>query len=211
MTGSAARSEPTQTHGAPREAAAPSAVGACEVWGVLNVTPDSFSDGGRFLDEGAAVARGLAMVREGAAVVDVGGESSRPKGHAYGPGAEDVSVAEELRRVLPVVRALAEQGVRVSIDTIEAEVADACLDAGAQVVNDVSMGRSDALLAVCAARGAELVLMHTRGRGEVCPPGTVYGDVVADVRAELLSAVDRAARLGVARSRIWLDPGLGFA
>lgn len=216
MTGSAARSEHTPTHGAPRDAAAPSAVGACAasecaVWGVLNVTPDSFSDGGRFLSHDDALAHGRAMVREGASVIDVGGESSRPRGATYGAGAEEVSADEELRRVLPVVRALVADGIRVSVDTVEAEVADACLASGARVVNDVSMGRSDRLLSVCAAHGAELVLMHTRGRGEVSPPATVYRDVALDVREELLAAVDRATRFGVAPERIWLDPGLGFA
>jgi dihydropteroate synthase len=172
-----------------------------EVWGVLNVTPDSFSDGGRF----------LAMLADGADVIDVGGASSRPRGATYGSGAAPVTAAEELARVVPVVRALAAQGARVSIDTKEPEVAEAALDAGARIVNDVSCAASEALLDVVAARGAEYVLMHTRGGGEVEPPNTTYADVVGDVLAELQRAVERLERRGVTRDRLWIDAGLGFA
>lgn len=183
----------------------------CAVWGVLNVTPDSFSDGGRFLDVEAAVAHGLALAAAGADVIDVGGESTRPRGATYGDGYADVPADEERARVVPVIARLVAAGIVVSIDTVKAEVAEAALAAGARYVNDVSMGRSERLLEVCARHGAELVLMHNRGRGEVREPFTVYADVVADVRAELLAAVDRACRFGVPRERVWLDPGLGFA
>jgi len=185
------------------------------IWGVLNVTPDSFSDGGVHLDTADAIAHGLAMVRAGAKVIDVGGESSRPKGKDYGDGATEVDVAEELRRVLPVVRALAAR-VTVSVDTIKPEVAGAVFEAGATILNDIRCGHDPALLEVVARHGAELVLMHNRGRapaawGEVAPPNTDYDDVVADVQAELRQALQRAVEAGVARERIWLDPGVGFA
>ena len=183
----------------------------CSVWGVLNVTPDSFSDGGRFLDVEAAVVHGLALAAAGADVVDVGGESTRPRGATYGDGYADVPADEERARVVPVIARLVAAGIVVSVDTVKAEVAEAALVAGARYVNDVSMGRSERLLEVCARHGAELVLMHNRGRGEVREPFTVYADVVADVRAELLAAVDCACRFGIARERVWLDPGLGFA
>lgn len=183
----------------------------CAVWGVLNVTPDSFSDGGRFLDVDAAVAHGIALAAAGADVIDVGGESTRPRGATYGEGYQDVSAEEERTRVVPVIERLVAAGLVVSVDTVKAEVAEAAIAVGARYVNDVSMGRSERLLEVCARSGVELVLMHNRGRGEVREPFTVYGDVIADVRAELLAAVERACAFGVARERIWLDPGLGFA
>lgn len=183
----------------------------CAVWGVLNVTPDSFSDGGRFLDVDAAVAHGLALAAAGADVIDVGGESTRPRGATYGEGYQDVSADEERARVVPVIERLVAAGLVVSVDTVKADVAEAAIAVGARYVNDVSMGRSERLLEVCARRGVELVLMHNRGRGEVREPFTVYGDVIADVRDELLAAADRACTFGVARERLWLDPGLGFA
>jgi dihydropteroate synthase len=186
--------------------------GRCQVWGVLNVTPDSFSDGGAYLAFDAALARGKALLAEGADVLDVGGASSRPRGGVYGQGAEDVPVEAEVARVRPVVQALAgELGACVSIDTVQAEVARAALAAGARIVNDVSCGTHSELLAVAAEHRAEYVLMHTRGRGEVQPPNTLYADVVADVLAELLAAVERAERHGIARERLWIDPGVGFA
>ena len=202
-------SHPVLTRASPRDALQTGR--RCAVWGVLNVTPDSFSDGGRFLDVEAAVAHGLALAAAGADVIDVGGESTRPRGATYGDGYADVPADEERARVVPVIARLVAAGIVVSIDTVKAEVAEAALVAGARYVNDVSMGRSEPLLEVCAHHGAELVLMHNRGRGEVREPFTVYADVVADVRAELLAAVDRACRFGVARERVWLDPGLGFA
>jgi dihydropteroate synthase len=178
---------------------------------VLNVTPDSFSDGGRFLDVDAAVTHGLALAAAGADVIDVGGESTRPRGATYGEGYQDVSAEEERARVVPVIERLVAAGLVVSVDTVKAEVAEAAIAVGARYVNDVSMGRSERLLEVCARGGVELVLMHNRGRGEVREPFTVYGDVIADVRDELLAAVERACGFGVARERLWLDPGLGFA
>lgn len=184
---------------------------AIEIWGVLNVTPDSFSDGGEFFTTEAALAHGARMVAEGATVVDVGGASSRPRGPTYGEGARAVPADEECRRVVPVVAALAARGANVSIDTTSAEVAEAALDAGARIVNDVSMGASERLLEVCAAHEADLVLMHTRADGRIDPSTTNYRDVVEETIAELLAAVERATRYGVPRTRVWIDPGLGFA
>jgi dihydropteroate synthase len=152
------------------------------------------------------------MLREGADIIDVGGESSRPAGKTYGEGFAAVSAEEELGRVLPVVEALVARGVRVSVDTIKGQVARKVLSAGASVINDVSGGRSDSLLeAVAASAGAELVLMHNRGRGECHGDNVRYLDVAREVRDELMSALERAERLGVGRDRIWLDPGIGFA
>lgn len=183
-----------------------------EIWGVLNVTPDSFSDGGAYLPFEAALAQGKALLAAGADVIDVGGASSRPRGQLYGPGAGDVPSDVETARVQPVVRALAaELGATVSIDTVQPAVARAALAAGARIVNDVSCAQHSELLDVAAEHGAQYVLMHTRGRGEVEPPNTRYDDVVADVLAELLAAVERAVRAGIPRARLWLDPGLGFA
>ena len=154
----------------------------CAIWGVLNVTPDSFSDGGRYLAPEAALSHARAMVAAGADVIDVGGESSRPKGKTYGEGFEVVDAEEERRRVIPVVEALVAEGIPVSVDTVKGAVARPALAAGARFINDVSMGADPALLAAVAEAGAELVLMHTRSRGdcapgEVRPPNSVYGDV----------------------------------
>jgi len=161
--------------------------------GVLNVTPDSFSDGGLWLDRDAAVAHGLRMVAEGADVVDVGGESTRP-------GAHPVPADEEMRRVLPVVEALAPH-VRVSIDTRKAEVADAALAAGATIVNDVSAS----LAPVAAAAGAGWVAMHMQGDPRTMQQAPAYDDVVAEVTRFL---VERASSAGV--EEVWIDPGIGF-
>jgi dihydropteroate synthase len=177
----------------------------CVVVGVLNVTPDSFSDGGLWTDLDAAVAHGLAMRTEGADMVDVGGESTRP-------GAERVPADEEVRRVLPAVRALAAEGVPVSIDTTRAAVADAALEAGARIVNDVSGGLADPRMAkIVAEAGVPWVLMHWRGHSRDMQVLARYGDVVADVRAELARQADAALAAGVRADRIVLDPGLGFA
>lgn len=181
-----------------------------ELWGVLNVTPDSFSDGGRYLGK-SAVEHGRRLRREGADVVDVGGESSRPAGKTYGAGFEPVPVDEELRRVLPIVKALAAEGIRISIDTVKPEVAAAALRAGAGIVNDVQCARNPELAEVAAAAGADYVIMHNRGRGEVSAPNTVYDDVTEDVIGELLAAAERVERAGVPKRSVWLDPGLGFA
>lgn len=165
--------------------------------GVLNVTPDSFSDGGRWTDPKAAVAHGLAMVAEGADVVDVGGESTRP-------GAAEVPIEEELRRVVPVIDALAPH-VRVSIDTRKREVAEAALDAGATIVNDVSAS----LYEVAAFGGAGWVAMHMRGTPLSMQQEAVYDEVVSEVREFLLHRVRLALAAGV--EELWIDPGLGFA
>jgi dihydropteroate synthase len=180
------------------------------LFGVLNVTPDSFSDGGAYLDPSRAVERARAMVRAGADVIDVGGESTRPPGTTYGTPAE-VSAEEELARVLPVVEALVAGGVRVSVDTRRGLVAERVLSAGAAIINDVSGGADPTLLAAAARHGAELILMHTRGRGERSGNNVRYRDVVHDVARELRGFVARAREAGVLASRIWLDPGIGFA
>jgi dihydropteroate synthase len=170
-----------------------------QVMGVLNVTPDSFSDGGRFLDHAAAVEHGLAMVAEGAAVVDVGGESTRP-------GAEPVPEAEELRRVIPVVEALAPR-VRVSIDTTKRAVAEAAVAAGAGMVNDISAS----LWPVAAEAGVAWVAMHMRGTPATMQSLTDYDndDVLGEVCAFLAERAAAAAQAGV--PEVWIDPGLGFA
>jgi dihydropteroate synthase len=165
--------------------------------GVLNVTPDSFSDGGHWLDPDAAVAHGLALAAEGADVVDVGGESTRP-------GAAEVPVEAELARVIPVVDALA-QHVRVSIDTRKREVAEAALDAGATIVNDVSASLYD----VAAVHEAGWVAMHMRGTPLTMQQEAQYDDVVSDVREFLVHRVRLALAAGV--TEVWIDPGLGFA
>src|SRR5438874_9536860 len=164
--------------------------------GVLNVTPDSFSDGGRWLDPEAALAHGLEMAAAGAAVVDVGGESTRP-------GAKPVAEAEELRRVVPVVEALAPH-VRVSIDTRKAAVAEGAIAAGATLVNDVSAS----LHAVAAAGGVGWVAMHMQGDPRTMQHAPSYDDVVAEVRDFLVARADAAERAGV--DEVWIDPGIGF-
>ncbi len=177
----------------------------CAVMGILNVTPDSFSDGGRYLDRAAAVAHGVEMHRLGADIIDVGGESTRP-------GSERVDAATEIERVLPVVRELVAAGVPVSVDTTRAKVAAATAGAGAAVINDVSGGLADPEMAhVAADTGLPWVLMHWRGHSKNMNALAEYGDVVADVREELLRQVDVAVRAGVAEEAIVLDPGLGFA
>jgi dihydropteroate synthase len=175
------------------------------VMGVLNVTPDSFSDGGRYADREAAVAHGVAMRDAGADLVDVGGESTRP-------GAERIDAATEIARVVPVIRELTAAGVPVSIDTTRAAVAAEALGAGAGVVNDVSGGLADPTMAkVVADAGCPWVLMHWRGHSRTMDQLAVYTDVVTEVRAELAQRVDEALGAGVAPGRIIVDPGLGFA
>lgn len=171
---------------------------------IVNVTPDSFSDGGERLDPAQAIDDGLRFVSEGADIVDVGGESTRP-------GARPTPPEEELKRVLPVVAALARQKVVVSIDTRRAAVARACLDAGARIVNDVSALRDDPELLPLAVRtGTAVVLMHRRGRSEEMYEGAAYGDVVKDVRRFLLERALACEAAGIARGRIAFDPGIGF-
>ncbi|WP_222711011.1 dihydropteroate synthase [Quadrisphaera setariae] len=175
------------------------------VWGVVNTTPDSFSDGGRHLRAPAAVEHGLALVAQGADVVDVGGESTRP-------GAARPSEAEELSRVLPVVRALAGHGVVVSVDTMRSGVAAAALEAGASIVNDVSGGLADpAMAALVASSGATCVVGHWRGHSAGMNDLAVYDDVVAEVRAELGARLAAFEAAGVRRDQLVADPGLGFA
>jgi dihydropteroate synthase len=172
--------------------------------GVLNVTPDSFSDGGRFLDHEAAVSHGLEMARDGAAIIDVGGESTRP-------GSEPVTPDDELVRVLPVVKRLAaETGVPVSIDTRRAEVARAAIDVGASIVNDVSAGRDQEMFATARDTGAGLVLMHMHGEPRTMQEEPLDRDVVRIVHQELASRVTAAESEGIPRDRLAIDPGLGF-
>jgi dihydropteroate synthase len=174
--------------------------------GVVNVTPDSFSDGGSYLDRDAAIAHGLALAAAGAAVIDVGGESTRP-------GAAPVDADEEIRRVLPVVKALAEQAlVPVSIDTTKAVVARLALDAGAAMVNDVSGGTADPeILQVVARAGAAYVVMHMRGTPRTMQREAEYTDVVGEVSDELRARVEGALRAGIDPRALLADPGIGFA
>ncbi|WP_179274846.1 MULTISPECIES: dihydropteroate synthase [unclassified Rhodococcus (in: high G+C Gram-positive bacteria)] len=178
------------------------------VMGVLNVTADSFSDGGRYLDVEAAVEHGLAMHRRGVDIVDVGGESTRP-------GADRIDPTLEAQRVVPVIAALAAAGVATSVDTMRASVAEAAIDAGVSIVNDVSGGRADPNMAgVVADGGLPWILMHWRAAGSEyrhSGPADRYDDVVADVRSELLEQVDHAVAAGVDPAMLVLDPGLGFA
>ena len=185
---------------------------SCAIWGVINVTPDSFSDGGHFLDPEAAISHGRRLLEEGADVLDVGGESSRPAGDTYGRGSQAITAAEEIDRVLAVVERLSvEFRARVSIDTTKAEVAEAALGAGATIVNDVRCAESPDLAKVAARAGAEYVVMHSRGRGEVQSPNTDYDDLVAEVLDELLAGAARVEAAGVPGASIWIDPGVGFA
>ncbi|MEV7426116.1 MULTISPECIES: dihydropteroate synthase [unclassified Streptomyces] len=177
----------------------------CAVMGVVNVTPDSFSDGGRWFDTTAAVKRGLGLAAEGADLVDVGGESTRP-------GASRVDEDEELRRVVPVVRGLASEGITVSVDTMRASVAEQAVAAGAALVNDVSGGLADpAMVPAVAAAGVPFVVMHWRGFSEGMNNRAVYTDVVAEVVAELRARMDAVIAGGIAPERLVIDPGLGFA
>ncbi|HEX2129016.1 MAG TPA: dihydropteroate synthase [Solirubrobacterales bacterium] len=178
-----------------------------QVMGIVNVTPDSFSDGGLFLDAERAIQHGRELAAEGAEILDIGGESTRP-------GAEPVPVAAELERTEPVVRALTAPdgpGVPVSIDTSKAEVAAAALDAGAAIVNDVTALRADPDLgALCAERGCEVVLMHMLGEPRTMQDNPVYDDVVADVKSFLAGRIETAVAAGIAEEKISIDPGVGF-
>jgi dihydropteroate synthase len=174
------------------------------VMGVVNVTPDSFSDGGRFADAQAAVAAGRALLAEGADVIDVGGESTRP-------GATAVSAAQELERVLPVIGPLADAGAIVSIDTVKSEVAQAAVDAGAAIVNDVSGGTLDPeLLPTVAELGVPYVLTHLRGTPETMQDDPRYDDVVGEVYDHLADRLDELEQLGIPAERVVIDPGIGF-
>lgn len=183
----------------------PLQLGRCAVFGILNVTPDSFSDGGLFLDPDDAVAHGLALRAAGADVVDVGGESTRP-------GADRVDAATEAARVLPVIGALAADGVRVSIDTTRAVVAAAAIEAGATIVNDVSGGLADpAMVATVAAARVPWILAHWRGPSASMDGLAGYEEVIGEVRAELVARIDAAVLGGVDPALLVIDPGLGFA
>jgi dihydropteroate synthase len=172
--------------------------------GVLNVTPDSFSDGGEFLDPATAIAHARRMAEEGADVVDVGGESTRP-------GAVPVPEAEELRRVMPVIEGLVDEEVALSIDTSKAEVARAATVAGAVLVNDVTALRADPAMAeVVAASGADLCLMHMQGEPRTMQDDPRYEEVVSDVKAFLEERLGFAVAQGIGEERVWLDPGIGF-
>jgi dihydropteroate synthase len=175
------------------------------VMGIVNTTPDSFSDGGHFLDAKTAIGEAEHQVEEGAGIIDVGGESTRP-------GADPVSVEEELRRVLPVISELRSRRPELvlSIDTTKVAVAEAALDAGADIVNDVSAAAESGMLELVARRGAAIVLMHRRGTPTTMQQDTRYDDVVAEVHATLRDRAGTAADAGVPPERVWLDPGIGF-
>ncbi|WP_236653516.1 dihydropteroate synthase [Streptacidiphilus melanogenes] len=179
--------------------------GRCGVMGVVNVTPDSFSDGGLWLDPDKAVAHGVELTRHGADLVDVGGESTRP-------GAKRVTEEEELRRVIPVVTGLAAAGVTVSVDTMRAAVAEAAVAAGAKVINDVSGGRADAnMVKVAAETGVPFVVMHWRGQSTEMDALARYEDVVREVVAEVEAQTEAVVAAGVRPEQLIVDPGLGFA
>ncbi|MCX6444054.1 MAG: dihydropteroate synthase [Actinobacteria bacterium] len=175
------------------------------VMGILNVTPDSFADGGINFDVNTAIARGRQMAAEGANIIDVGGESTRP-------GADRVTPEEEQARVIPVVKALAEDGFQVSIDTMHAETARLAVQAGATIINDVSGGAADPqMFATVAELKCTYILMHWRGHSKVMNSKAVYGDVVSEVISEVLAQVGKAVLAGVGRERLVIDPGIGFA
>jgi dihydropteroate synthase len=175
------------------------------IMGILNVTPDSFADGGRHNEFDAAVARGLEMIAEGVDIIDIGGESTRP-------GAERVSEAEEIARTIPVITELAKQGVKISIDTMRASTAEAAIKAGASIINDVSGGLADPLILQTAARlGVPYIAMHWRGQSKDMNSKAIYNDVVIDVISELRERITAALDAGIEVGNLIIDPGLGFA
>ena len=175
-----------------------------KLMGVVNVTPDSFSDGGLYLDPEAAIAHGRELTEAGAEILDVGGESTRP-------GAAPVDAAEELRRVVPVIQGLGGAGCAISVDTSKAPVAAAALEAGATIVNDVTALRGDPEMAsLCADRDATVVLMHMLGEPRTMQDDPRYDDVVAEVKAFLAGRLEAAVAAGIAEEDVWLDPGIGF-
>jgi len=175
------------------------------IMGILNVTPDSFADGGRHNEFDAAVARGLEMIAEGVDIIDIGGESTRP-------GAERVSEAEEIARTIPVITELAKQGVKISIDTMRASTAEAAIKAGASIINDVSGGLADPLMLQTAARlGVPYIAMHWRGQSKDMNSKAIYNDVVIDVISELQERITAALDAGIEVGNLIIDPGLGFA
>ena len=178
---------------------------AMKIMGILNVTPDSFADGGKHDTYEKAVARGLEMISEGVDIVDIGGESTRP-------GAARVSAAEEQARVIPVIEKLSQSGIPISIDTMRAQTAELAITAGASIVNDVSGGLADDLMhETVAEMGCPYILMHWRGHSKDMNNQAVYGDVVKEVIAELNTQIDLALKSGIARNNLIIDPGLGFA
>ena len=175
------------------------------VMGILNVTPDSFADGGRHNDFDAAVGRGLEMIAEGVDIIDIGGESTRP-------GADRVSEADEIARTIPVITELAKHGVKISIDTMRASTAEAAIKAGASIINDVSGGLADPLmLETAAGLKVPYIAMHWRGQSKDMNSKAIYGDVVSEVISELQERVDAALDAGVSKDNLIIDPGLGFA
>jgi dihydropteroate synthase len=178
---------------------------SARIMGIVNVTPDSFSDGGEFLDADRAIDHGRELAEEGADVLDIGGESTRP-------GAEAVDAEEELRRVVPVIEALArDRGPAVSIDTSKVAVAEAALASGAEIVNDVTALRAEPDLAgLCAERDCEVVLMHMLGDPRTMQENPTYDDVVDDIKAFLAERIEFATSKGIDEERIWIDPGIGF-
>ncbi|CAN2224437.1 FolP Dihydropteroate synthase and related enzymes [Candidatus Nanopelagicaceae bacterium] len=173
--------------------------------GILNVTPDSFADGGKHDTYEKAVARGLEMIAEGVDIIDIGGESTRP-------GADRVSALEEQRRVIPVIEKLAQTGIPISIDTMHAQTAELAITAGASIVNDVSGGLADGLMhEVVAEMGCPYILMHWRGHSKDMNSQAIYGDVVKDVIAEISTQIDAALGSGIAKNNLIIDPGLGFS
>jgi dihydropteroate synthase len=176
-----------------------------KIMGILNVTPDSFADGGKHDTYEKAVARGLKMIAEDVDIIDIGGESTRP-------GADRVTALEEQRRVIPVIEKLSQTGIPISIDTMHAQTAELAITAGASIVNDVSGGLADGLMhEVVAEMGCPYILMHWRGHSKDMNNRAIYGDVVKDVIAELNIQIDAALRSGIAKNNLIIDPGLGFA
>jgi dihydropteroate synthase len=175
------------------------------VMGILNVTPDSFADGGRHNDFDAALSRGLEMIVEGVDIIDIGGESTRP-------GADRVSEEEEIARTIPVITELAKHGATISIDTMRASTAEAAINAGASIINDVSGGLADnAMLQTAARLKVPYIAMHWRGHSKEMNSKAIYGDVVAEVIAELNERIAAALEAGIDKDKIIIDPGIGFA
>lgn len=174
------------------------------IMGILNVTPDSFSDGGKFFDKGMAIERAFEMIEEGADWIDIGGESTRP-------GAKPVTATDEIKRVVPVIEALATKGATVSVDTTKVDVAKAAIEAGAEIVNDVSALTMDKdMAAVCASMGAPVILMHMRGTPATMQLDTAYKDLIGEVYDYLAERVEAAVSAGIGRDKIIIDPGIGF-
>lgn len=178
--------------------------GGCVVMGVLNVTPDSFSDGGEFFEKDAAIKRGIEMAAEGAAIIDIGAESTRP-------GAESISTQEQIKRAIPVIKALAKKvNVPISIDTYDYEVAKAALDAGAAMINDITALKDERMAKLAAEKEVPVVLMHMQGTPVTMQKEPKYKDVTAEVLEFLLQRAEYAQKIGIPKERIFIDPGIGF-